>query len=77
MAEGLTVRAGRGASSGCAVSSSGCGCTVSRACATVSATSPAGVVCRGRGWVSQTTAAPAAATGHSTTPTAPSTPAPA
>ncbi|MYU64300.1 hypothetical protein GTY91_16560, partial [Streptomyces sp. SID69] len=31
----------------------------------------------GRGWVSQATAAPVSATGHSTTPAAPSTPAPA
>ncbi|POX59512.1 hypothetical protein C3492_32435 [Streptomyces sp. Ru62] len=36
---------------------------------------PAG--CAGRGWVSQATAAPVRATGHSTTPAAPSTPAPA
>ncbi|MYW18085.1 hypothetical protein GT039_21470, partial [Streptomyces sp. SID2955] len=31
----------------------------------------------GRGWVSQATAAPVTATGHSTTPATPSTPAPA
>ncbi|PWJ08278.1 hypothetical protein DKG34_07250 [Streptomyces sp. NWU49] len=30
----------------------------------------------GRGWVSQATAAPVSATGHSTTPATPSTPAP-
>ncbi|MYS90991.1 hypothetical protein GTY47_15295 [Streptomyces sp. SID5464] len=33
--------------------------------------------CPGFGWVNQATAAPVSATGHSTTPATPSTPAPA
>ncbi|MZF88153.1 hypothetical protein GTY56_24700 [Streptomyces sp. SID5643] len=33
--------------------------------------------CPGRGWVNQATAAPVTATGHSTSPATPSTPAPA
>ncbi|MGV4986453.1 hypothetical protein [Streptomyces sp. NRAIS3] len=38
---------------------------------------PLSAGCGGRGWVSQATAAPVRATGHSTTPAAPSIPAPA